>query len=195
MQIALQVSQVQAFRASYSVSALSSQVHSAQVHRVIVSMFSCFPSDRPTPALYLSPRTLVDPLLCYPSEVLQLRFVYIKYGRTSLARRDTPPRSMSSDRDNKRYVNPKSRNMLVKIATGKIKMFSVLHGASREFKTRVRITKASPKKASQSISPWDPPCSLAPGTGMFPRWNVLSIPRFTSVLVSSSQSPSRWRIR
>ena len=75
VQIALQVSRVQAFRASCSVSALSSRVHSAQVHRFAVSMFSCFPSDRPTPALHVSPRTLVDPLLCYPSEVLQLRFI------------------------------------------------------------------------------------------------------------------------
>ena len=79
---------VQEFRASYSVSAPSSQVHSAHVHGFTVSMGLCFPSDRPTPALHLSPRTLVDPLLCYPSEVLQLRFVYIKYGIMSLARRD-----------------------------------------------------------------------------------------------------------
>ena len=78
VQRALQMSQAQAFRSSCSVSALSSQVHSAQTHRFTVAMFSCCPSDLPTPALHLSPRTLVDPLLCYPSEVLQLGFVYIK---------------------------------------------------------------------------------------------------------------------
>ena len=98
MQIALQVTQVLAFRDSYPLSPLSSKVHSAQVHLVFtVLMLSCFRSDRPTPALHLSLRTLVDPLLCYPSEVLQLRFVYIlqllfvytKYGILSLARRDS----------------------------------------------------------------------------------------------------------
>ena len=68
-------------------------------------MLSCFPTDRPTLALHLSLRTLVDSLLCYPSEVLQLRFVYIlqlrfgymlqlwfvyiKFGRMSLAHRDS----------------------------------------------------------------------------------------------------------
>ena len=67
-------------------------------------MFSCFPSDGPTSALHLAPRTLVDPLLCSPSEVLQLRFFCIKYGGMSLSRRDTPPRSTSSGRDNERYV-------------------------------------------------------------------------------------------
>ena len=80
MQIALQVPQVRAVRASYSVSALSSQVHSAQVHRFTVSMFSCFPSGRLNPALHLSLPTLVDLLLCNLPEVLQRRFVYINYG-------------------------------------------------------------------------------------------------------------------
>ena len=87
MQVALQVSQVQAFRASDSVSALSSQVHSSQVHRFTVLMFSCFPSYRPTPSLHLTPRTLVVFLLCYRFEVPRLRFVY--FARMSLARRDT----------------------------------------------------------------------------------------------------------
>ena len=51
------------------------------------------------------------------------------------------------------------------------------------------------KKASQSISPWDLSCSVPPGAGLFPRWTVLSLPRFTLVSVSSSLPPSGWRIR
>ena len=73
VQVALQVSQVQAFRA---VSVSCAQFTGSQ-SRFTVLKFSCYPSDRLPQSSIRGHARLVDPLLYYPSEVLQLRFVYI----------------------------------------------------------------------------------------------------------------------